>query len=130
MQSKSAKGDSDTVMLILYKEGQEGHGRPSDIMLRRVVSTTSGNPYKPSNVICEREVIADNGQTVCVDGTQNMSTVFPTEYGGVSFGSHTENMNWARFLLPGPRAQGLGLRGPRTDPGARAPALGPRLMRL
>lgn len=78
LQGKSAVGASKTVMLVVYKEGQEGMGRPSDIMLRRVVSKTPGNPYAFSNIICNATSIADNGQEVCVDGTQNMSSVTPT----------------------------------------------------
>jgi len=79
LQGKSSVGPSSTVMLIVYKEGQEGMGRPSDIMLRRVVSTTPGNPYAFSNIICVDYATAANGQQVCVAGTQNMSTVLPTE---------------------------------------------------
>ena len=81
LQGKSAMGDSRTILLILYKEGQEGQGRPSDIMLRRVVvpAGQTGNPYRFSNLVCDATVVADNGVTVCVDGAQNMSTVTPTE---------------------------------------------------
>jgi hypothetical protein len=65
-------------MLVLYKEGQEGMGRPSDIMLRRFVANSPGNPYASTNIVCNAWEVADNGLTVCVDGTQNMSTVNPT----------------------------------------------------
>ncbi len=78
IQGKAAAGASNTVMLVLYKEGQEGMGRPSDIMLRRFVSATPGNPYRFDNIVCNAWELADNGLTVCVDGTQNMSTVNPT----------------------------------------------------
>ncbi|MEW6286163.1 MAG: choice-of-anchor O protein [Chloroflexota bacterium] len=67
MQSKSAMGPSRTVMVILYKEGQDGQGRPSDIMMRRVVvpltDRSVDNPYRFSNF---------------VPGAQNVSTVTPT----------------------------------------------------
>jgi len=82
IQSKNAAttmGTTNTVMLVLYKEGQEGMGRPSDIMLRRFVSDTPGNPYRFDNIVCNAWEVADNGLTVCVDGTQNMSSVTPTE---------------------------------------------------
>jgi hypothetical protein len=79
IQGKAAMGDSSTVMVVLYKEGQEGQGRQSDIMLRRFVSDTPGNPYRFENIVCNAWEVADNGLTVCVDGTQNMSTVTPTE---------------------------------------------------
>jgi len=78
MQGKSAAGASKTVMLVLYKEGLEGMGRPSDIMLRRVVSTTPGNPYAFTNFVCNATEWADNGVEVCVDGAQNVSSVTPT----------------------------------------------------
>jgi len=77
IQGKAAVGASNTVMVVMYKEGQEGMGRPSDIMLRRFVSDTPGNPYAPANIVCNAWELADNGLTVCVDGTQNMSTVNP-----------------------------------------------------
>ncbi len=78
IQGKAAVGASDTVMLVLYKEGQDGMGRPSDIMLRRFVADTPGNPYRFDNIVCDEWATADNGLSVCVDGTQNMSTVNPT----------------------------------------------------
>ena len=80
LQGKAAMGDSRTIMNIVYKEGQEGSGRPSDILLRRVVVPVDqkGNPYRFTNIVCNEKVVADNGLTVCVDGTQNMSTVTPT----------------------------------------------------
>ncbi|MGM0384481.1 MAG: choice-of-anchor O protein [Actinomycetota bacterium] len=82
IQGKKAATDSvnNTIMMILYKEGEEGSGRPSDIMLRPVVvpDGQTGNPYRPENIVCNAWETADNGQTVCVDGAQNMSTVNPT----------------------------------------------------
>ncbi|MCA9925015.1 MAG: hypothetical protein KC421_21720, partial [Anaerolineales bacterium] len=79
LQSKSAVGASSTVLLVLYKEGQDGMGRPSDIMLRRVEAPGPGNPYRYENFICDEWVTAVNGETVCVAGVQNMSSVTPTE---------------------------------------------------
>jgi hypothetical protein len=82
IQGKKAAVDSasNTIMLILYKEGEQGSGRPSDIMLRRMVvpDGQTGNPYRPENIVCNAWETALNGQTVCVDGAQNMSTVQPT----------------------------------------------------
>lgn len=80
MQGKDSIGASGTIMLILYKEGQEGMGRPSDIILRRMVvpAGQTGNPYRFSNLVCTATAVALNGETVCVGGTQNMSTVTPT----------------------------------------------------
>jgi hypothetical protein len=63
LQSKAAMGDSGTVLIVLYKEGQDGGGRPTDIMARRCVAKgTTGNPYAPTNF---------------VPGAQNVSTVTP-----------------------------------------------------
>ena len=57
--------NSGTVLIVLYKEGEAGAGRPSDIMARRCVAKgTTGNPYAPENF---------------VDGAQNVSTVTPIE---------------------------------------------------
>jgi len=88
MQGKSNIGNSRTILLILYKEGEEGGGRPSDIMLRRVVvpGDDKGNPYKPENILCTAEETIDldptdgvYNVTICVDGAQNMSSVNPTK---------------------------------------------------
>jgi hypothetical protein len=79
LQGKSATGDSKTVMLVLYREGQEGSGRPADTMLRRVVASPTGNPYAFENFVCDAWETAANGEEVCVAGVQNMSSVTPTE---------------------------------------------------
>ncbi len=75
LQGKSAMGGSKTSLLVLYKEGQDGQGRPSDIMLRRFEVADEDNPYDVKHLVCNETVVADNGQTVCVDGTLNMSSV-------------------------------------------------------
>ena len=68
LQGKSGMGETRTIMVILYKEGEEGQGRPSDIMMRRVVVPVSDkktdNPYRFDNFMPE---------------IQNVSTVTPTE---------------------------------------------------
>ncbi|OHB34112.1 MAG: hypothetical protein A2X84_05830 [Desulfuromonadaceae bacterium GWC2_58_13] len=82
LQGKNLLGPSKTIMLIVYKEGKEGSGRPSDIMLRRVVVPTTDkatdNPYRFENIVCNEWMSAPDGSRVCVDGTQNLSTVTPT----------------------------------------------------
>ncbi len=78
IQGKSARGSSNTVMLVLYREGEEGSGRPADTMLRRVVAPPSGNPYAFTSFVCDEWRTAANGQEVCADGAQNMSSVTPT----------------------------------------------------
>lgn len=62
LQGKDARGTSGTVLIVLYKEGEEGAGRPSDILARRCVVSISGNPYAPANFVA---------------GAQNLSTVTP-----------------------------------------------------
>jgi len=59
-------GNSGTVLIVLYKEGEEGAGRQSDIMARRCVVAwdKKGNPWHPDNFL---------------PGAQNVSTVRPLE---------------------------------------------------
>ena len=68
--------NSGTVLIVLYKEGEEGAGRPSDIMARRCVvkdpsgTILGGNPWAPKNFIPHNE----NDNRVAV---QNVSTFMP-----------------------------------------------------
>lgn len=80
VQPAGQAGFSGTVMVMVYKEGEDGKGRPSDIMLRRVKKGAGGNPYAFANFTCNQKVTAENGKQVCVDGALNMSSVTPTEY--------------------------------------------------
>jgi len=72
-------GNSGTVLIVLYKEGEDGAGRPTDIMDRRcVVKNTDGtiregNPWSPNNFIPH-----DTDDTRVA--VQNVSTVTPTEW--------------------------------------------------
>ena len=63
-QPKSKKGASGTVLVALYRQGEEGKGKPADIFMRRVVASPTGNPYAFGNF---------------VPGAQNLSSVEPTE---------------------------------------------------
>ena len=81
VQPAGQAGDSGTVMVLVYKQGEEGKGRQSDIFLRRVNKLLHpGNPYAFHNFVCNQTRVAENGQTVCVDGAQNLSSVTPLEY--------------------------------------------------
>jgi len=68
--------NSGTVLIVLYKEGEDGAGRPSDIMARRCVvkntdgTVRGGNPWSPANFLPHNE--ADSRVAV-----QNVSTVTP-----------------------------------------------------
>jgi hypothetical protein len=63
-QPKSKKGASGTVLVALYRQGEEGKGKPADVFMRRVVASPSGNPYAFGNF---------------VDGARNLSSVEVTE---------------------------------------------------
>ena len=92
VQPAGQAGSSGTVMVLVYKQGEEGKGRQSDIFLRRVVKGVSGNPYAYKNFVCNAWVETDiclapeeDGscnayQRACIDGAQNLSSVTPTEY--------------------------------------------------
>ncbi|MBU0479615.1 MAG: hypothetical protein KKG47_00805, partial [Proteobacteria bacterium] len=47
-------GTTGTLGAIIYKQGQEGQGRPADVFIRRVVKPAgdTGNPYKFANFEC------------------------------------------------------------------------------
>jgi hypothetical protein len=62
-QPKSKKGPSGTVLVALYRQGEEGKGKPADIFMRRAVASPSGNPYAFGNF---------------VPNVQNVSSVEPT----------------------------------------------------
>jgi hypothetical protein len=53
-QSPSRMGASKTLGALIYKQGQEGQGRPADAFIRRFVkrSGDTGNPYKFENMVC------------------------------------------------------------------------------
>ncbi len=80
VQPPGQAGTSGTVMVLVYKQGEDGKGRPSDIFLRRVKKAPGGNPYAFANFVCKLGVVAENGQRVCLDGALNMSSVTPMAY--------------------------------------------------
>ncbi len=63
-QPKSKMGDSGTVLVALYRQGEEGSGKPADVFMRRLVAPAKSNPYAFTSV---------------VPGAQNLSSVTPTE---------------------------------------------------
>jgi hypothetical protein len=65
-QPKSKTGKSGTVLVALYREGNEGRGKPADVFMRRISidkKTDTGNPYMFSKF---------------VPGAKNLSSVTPT----------------------------------------------------
>lgn len=63
LQPKSKVGDSGTVLVALYRQGEEGKGKPADVFMRRAIASASGNPYAFKNF---------------EHGAQNLSSVTPT----------------------------------------------------
>lgn len=54
MQSPGKMGDTKTLGALIYKQGQEGQGRPADAYIRRFVKSGKGNPYKFENMVCTK----------------------------------------------------------------------------
>ncbi|NIP15249.1 MAG: hypothetical protein GWM88_11220, partial [Pseudomonadales bacterium] len=52
VQSPGKMGATKTLGAIIYKQGQEGQGRPADVFIRRFVKSGTGNPYKFENMEC------------------------------------------------------------------------------
>lgn len=52
VQSPGKMGATKTLGTIIYKQGQEGQGRPADAFIRRFVKSGTGNPYKFENMQC------------------------------------------------------------------------------
>jgi hypothetical protein len=65
VQPAGQAGSSGIVMAMVYKQGEDGKGRPSDIFMRRIKKPSSGNPYAFVNFIA---------------GAQNLSSVTPVKY--------------------------------------------------
>lgn len=84
LQGAGAMKSSRTPMLMVYKMGEAGHGRPSDIFLSRwQVPTTDDpsvdNPYRFENVQGDWELDELSGQHYWAHGPVNMSSVTPVE---------------------------------------------------
>jgi hypothetical protein len=54
-QSSNKVGNSGLIAAVIYKQGQEGQGRPADVFIRRIVvpDGDTGNPYRYENFECE-----------------------------------------------------------------------------
>lgn len=84
LQGVGAMKSSRTPMLMVYKMGEAGHGRPSDIFLSRwevpaEFDPTVDNPYSFDNVQGELKVDVLSGQKYWHSGPRNMSSVTPIE---------------------------------------------------
>jgi len=83
LQGAGAIKATRTIMLTVYKMGEEGTGRPSDIMAQRWVVpttdvTTVDNPYRFENVQGNYVQDLESEQWYWGSGPVNMSSVTPT----------------------------------------------------
>jgi hypothetical protein len=104
LQPKGNKGASGTVMLAVYKEGVDGKGRQSDIMMRRWV-----NGYAVGNLVCDnpQKVFNTDGKKVEVCAGINLSTAQPQVIQTDSSGGTPKVITWkwdAKNLLDGSEA--------------------------
>lgn len=104
LQPKAGKGASGTVMMALYKEGAEGKGRPSDIMMKRWVGG-----YAVNNLVCDNEIkardLSGNKTTVCAG--INLSAAQPQLVQTDTSGGTPKVITWkwdAKNLLDGSEA--------------------------
>ncbi len=91
LQPKANKGPSGTVMLAIWKEGAEGKGRPSDIMMRRFV-----NGYAVSNLVCDNlnDKVRDGGKKASVCYPINLSASQPQEVDYETEGGTPKVLSW------------------------------------
>jgi hypothetical protein len=61
-------GDTKTLGAIIYKQGQEGQGRPADAFIRRFVKSGTGNPYKFENLQCTKYLDETFALPACPNG--------------------------------------------------------------
>ena len=70
-----------TPLIAIYKQGVDGKGRPSDIMLRRINilnpdgTAKGGNPYQAGYFVCEEWLEEPDRPVTCLKGALNMSSV-------------------------------------------------------
>lgn len=70
-----------TPLIAIYKQGVDGKGRPSDIMLRRINllnpdgTAKGGNPYQAAYFVCEEWLEEPDRPRTCLSGALNMSSV-------------------------------------------------------
>ncbi len=70
-----------TPLIGIYKQGIDGKGRPSDIMLRRINilnpdgTAKGGNPYQSSYYVCDEWLEEEGRPKTCLEGALNMSSV-------------------------------------------------------
>lgn len=63
IQPKGKVGKSGTILAIIYRQGEEGSGKPADIFMRSLKAAAEGNPYAPAGL---------------VSGARNLTSVTPT----------------------------------------------------
>ena len=68
MQSPGKMGDTKTLGALIYKQGQEGQGRPADAFIRRFVKSGQGNPYMFENMECTKYLDETFALPACPNG--------------------------------------------------------------
>lgn len=69
MQPKTNWGSSGLAMVLLYREGDEGHGHPAHIIMRRFI-----NGYEPENLECQnRYQDPKTKESTCVKGSTDVT---------------------------------------------------------
>ncbi|MGI9609387.1 MAG: choice-of-anchor O protein [Acidimicrobiia bacterium] len=68
MQSPGKMGATSTLGAIIYKQGQEGQGRPADAFIRRFVKSNNGNPYQFENLQCSTYLDETFALPACPNG--------------------------------------------------------------
>jgi hypothetical protein len=98
IQGTGAVRGSRTIMAIVYKQGEKGHGKPSDIFMQRWVipedeitftydatgkitgvASVEGNPYRFENIEGDWLVDEASGAGYRASGPQNISSTSPVE---------------------------------------------------
>ena len=68
VQPKSNWGKGAVAIVALYREGEEGHGHPAHIIMRRFVGG-----YGPENLECQNYRKDPKGNKVCVSGSVDLN---------------------------------------------------------
>ena len=71
-QAPGKAGPSGTVANIIFKQGQEGMGRPADVFTRRIVNQGGGNPYRFENFQCTTYLDETFDLPSCPNGAGSM----------------------------------------------------------
>jgi len=68
VQPPSNWGETNLAMVLLYREGEEGHGHPAHIIMRRFIGG-----YEPNNLECTKFRKDPLKKDVCVEGSNDLN---------------------------------------------------------